>query len=643
MKFTSFATAAALSVLLFLGIPLAAFSQDQTLQDYNITDPFDPNDFPFQADSPQLDELKTSEELISEAEMLFLDDRPLDGRTKLLLALKKDPENYRAHSMLAGYYIVHVGHYRLALRYIRKAQELFEKQYGPPPYSDYELQNVHSHHLHLLSQARLNLDDYPGALKALDEYESYGYYKDWYPGSRAWVLMKNGNLNEAIKVARLGLLAGAEPGRTLNILGILLSMTGQREQSLEVFRQAISHEFSLGSYGQPATPLNNIGEVYREIFQEDAAEKSWLKATSLPDGCEHVLPSLNLATIQLERLDLSRAKRAIDEFETCVAQFPLRNGEEHRALVHLARGRILTQAGQLDKGIEHFREAKKRTQWFGKIGTDEEDLTAGVLSSLALALEQKSTREELFPTPKDLSIYARTLRWIQRMQDSVESWWLRRRTLQLLMRKLNWGEDLYVRNTDSLLEYGYLGSLLSLMPAQTLEKRLRIERDSDGRGNAENYYEAYLGENYLKNGRFNEGVQTLETLISRLRLPPDAALKAHVELRLASRLSPKSKEYRHLSEDAFLLNRPSLPSYGVRLSVNYSGPDDRFLRILDDSPFLVDNSYQSDFLLTSGLEGESFSLRFTSRTGRTPVFTVSGDNISTVISKLAEEVFQIEP
>ena len=135
------------------------------------------------------------------------------------------------------------------------------------------------------------------------------------------------------------------------MLGILLSMHGDRDESLKIFRQAIAYELSEGNLGQPATPLNNSGEVYKEIFSEDSAESSWLKATSMPDGCDHVLPSLNLSLLYFDELNLDGAKRAMDSFESCIAQYPLRNGEEHRALVSLARGRIALLSGNPDLAI----------------------------------------------------------------------------------------------------------------------------------------------------------------------------------------------------------------------------------------------------------------------------------------------------
>lgn len=618
-------------LLVFL-LPVTSFAE------IRVDDPLDPNDYPYLEEQLEADEDKTADQLIQEAELLFVEERLLDARTKLLLALKKDPKNYQAYSMLAGYYLIHVGHFKLALRYIKQAQKIFEEEFGPPPYTDLFLQSTHAHHLHLLSQARLNLDDYKGALKALDDYEAYGYYQSWYPGSRAWVLMKNGNLDEAIRVSRMGLMAGAEPGRTLNILGILLSMTGERQASLDVFKQAIQTEYALGSMGQPATPLNNSGEVYREIFQENDAEKSWVQATSLPDGCEHVLPALNLATVRMERLDFKSAEQALTNFESCVAQYPLRNGEEHRALVHLAQGRIDVQTGYVDRGIEHLRAAMKRQQWFGKIGTDVEDLQAGVLSSLSYALKAKARRDLLTQAP-DSGVIDSVSTWLSAMKDRTEAWWLGRRVVKLFIDKLNNGEDFYVRNTDSMLEYSYLGTTLSQIPTRTLEKRLAIEKAEDERGPAANFYEAYLAENMLERGDTQEGLDRLRAVKKRLRLPADAAIKMHVALTIARNIRESSAEYRDLVEEAFVLDRASIPNYGVKLPVNFSSTEGYVPKKLVSSPFRVEDSQQVEYLITHGTDGNVHSLRFSSRTGSASPFTVKGEKFGEVLQKLADEVF----
>ena len=327
----------------------------------DVTDPFDPFDgTQFPDPDGGNDDNKSALELVTEAAQLFSDERLLDGRTKLLKALHKDPKQYRVHMMLSGYYIQHVGHFRLALRYALQAQELFFAKNGRPPYNDYVTESEHKQILYLLAQSRLNLDNYQGSFDTLEEFNSYGYYEEWYPGTRSWVLMKLGRLDEAIKVAKLGALSSLESGRALNMLGILYSMKGEREQSLAVFKKAIEYELSLGSEGEPATPLNNSGEVYKEAYQDDRAESSWLKAISLPDGCEHVLPSLNLAVLYIDQLNFKGAKRAIDSFESCVAQFPLRNGEEHRAFVQFARGRIDMHTGHRSEERRVGKECRSR-------------------------------------------------------------------------------------------------------------------------------------------------------------------------------------------------------------------------------------------------------------------------------------------
>ena len=144
-------------------------------------DPLDPFDiFSFDELSPSTsDNDKTADELVRDAGRLLSTDRPLDARTKLLKAIQKDPKAYRAYYLLAGYYIVHVGHYRLALKYIKRAEALFEEQHGKPPYASQTLQMEHSNLIYYLSQVRLNLDNYQGALDALDDYYALGYRGEW--------------------------------------------------------------------------------------------------------------------------------------------------------------------------------------------------------------------------------------------------------------------------------------------------------------------------------------------------------------------------------------------------------------------------------------------------------------------------------
>ncbi len=619
------------SLVAALLVPLGAHA--------DVSDPFDPFDaYPDRTEAPTSDDEKTATELIDEAEVLLLQERPLDARTKLLKALAKDSKAYRAHINLANYYLNQVGHFRLALKYTRQALALFTDQNGAPPYFNRLTKYEHAQLYFLLAHVRLNLDDYTGALNALDEFQSFGYTAPWYADSRAWVLMKLGRLDEATRVARIGALDPASPGRTLNMLGILLSMQHEREASLEVFRQAIAHEFSLGSLGSPATPLNNSGEVFKETFADDKAESAWLRATSLPDGCEHVLPALNLALLYIEQANFEGAKRAIDNFEGCVAQFPLRNGEEHRALVHLARGRIALHTGKVDRALEHLEAAAERRQWFGKIGTSEEDLRAAVLASLAQALNAKSNHLR-FARYESFSERLESLR--QRTVNTARSWWFARRARQTLAEDLTDFEDIYVRNTDSMLEYPTLGHLIRPIPTRMLDGRVQREERGDDRALASNFYDLWRAENYLEEGRTDSGWELLMGVISRTRPDFDKLLSIHARTVALQHLDPTSAQYRDFAAAIFTTARAYLRNNGLPLPVSIRNAPSNVVGLFDGSAFF-DTSEETPFTLEYDFTNGEHGFQFIDTRNFVGTVKVRGNDLIETMNKLMDEVFSEE-
>jgi Tfp pilus assembly protein PilF len=607
-----------------------------------VYDPFDPFDW---GDSGVLssekdDKNKSAEQLLLEATQLLMSEHLLDARTKLLRALKKDPKNYRTHYTLATYYLVHVGHFRLALKYIQRAKQLFAQQHGAAPYIDPALQMEHATILYYQSQIRLNLDNYAGALNSLDTYASLGYMADWYPGSRAWILMKLGRLHEAITVARAGIISGADPSRTLNMLGILLSMSGQPTQALEVFKKAIGAEFALGISGQPATPLNNAGEVYKELFQDDKAASAFLRATSLPDGCEHVLPSLNLVLLYIDQLRLAPAASILNAFERCVAQFPLRNNEEHSALVHLARGRLALHTGNIDAAIGHLRQASEGTQWFGKIGTNQDDLIVATAISLAQALHRENNilRLKLYE-----SFIDQIRSYKQRIENSIEAWWKLRQARQILVNDLSSIEDLHIRHTDSLLEYPTLGEVLKDIASVSLSERIGSELKVDKRAPAQLYYALYSAENRL--GWFNGQIikTELDRIISQARPKNDAFLQLHA---LIQRLRLRNSGTMAYSKDAYAIfsKAPAaLRNYGLKLPVDVS-------RVSKDIQALALRSAFISLAPNSGLATRgctitapsSNELSFTCPTLPTRNRTVKDSNKIKLMNKLIEAIFTEE-
>jgi tetratricopeptide (TPR) repeat protein len=603
-----------------------------------IRDPYDPFDASAEITTDEEeDKGKSATQLIEEAQVLLVDERPLDARTKLLRALRKNPKAFRAHKLLAGYYLIHVGHFRLSLRYIKRAMQLFEEQNGKPPYPDFLIKAEHAHMLHLLSQIRLNLDNYQGALDAIETYAASGYYQPWYPGSKAWILMKLGKLTEAITTAKMGLLSGAEKGRTLNILGILLSLSGERESSLQIFDQAIRYEFSLGEMGQPATPLNNAGEVFRETFEEMKAERAWLKATGLPDGCEHVLPSLNLAILYLEQLEYQRAKETIDKFEACVAQFPLRNGEEHKALVHLARGRINMYTGHVDEAVEHLDQALQKRQWFGKIGASQEDLLAATMISLAQAIQSQNARSKFSLTDGFVASLQATK---ERTQRAARSRWLLRRARQILTENLKGIEDIFIRNTDSVLDYPNFGIALEGIPLSLIEKRIAMEKATDPRSRAVPYYNMYRADAYVRNGQYKTGLKVIEQVLQDARNKYDDALKLHALVKQVALLDKDSKHFLHLTTRIYTMAPAALRNAGIRLPVHYEFSNSSVLSLLSKTGFSPAVDENREFVISYSLNKDGHhQLAFRSQRGVARDLRVSGSDLRKVINQLNDVVF----
>lgn len=622
----------------FLACLVLSSSLPVGAQEYDPLDPFSYREQATLFETEDPDENKTAEELLREALLLQQDDHLLDSRTKLLKALHKDPRDFRIHIALADYYTRHVGHFRLALKYGKQAEKLFLERAGNPPYQPESRNDLyHADILMLLSQARLNLDDYQGSLDTLAEYERLGYESSRLPASKAWILMKLGRLEEAIKIARAGLMAGANPGHTLNILGILLSMTGERQASLDVFREALRYELALGSYGNPSTPLNNSGEVYKETFDETNAKKSWLRAMQLPDGCEHVLPSLNLALIYLDELNALEAKKAIDNFESCFAQFPLRNGEEHKALVHLARGRIALHSGHIDLALEHLEKAQQRQQWFGKIGTNLEDLQVAIHASLALALRIKNNH--LRARYND-SLLQELTAFKDRAINHIRALWLERKARQILTVDLEALEDLYVRHTDSMIEYPSFGSLLATFPKQVVSARVKDFKREDSRGVATHYYNASLAEIELKQGNTTVGLQMLEKLLPLLRSPQDTQLQAHLlGLKLGTLGDSDSYTYIKTAYDLLIINPAALRNAGGVLTVNYARVPAQVVELLEQTNLRLNNKQKVPLQVQYERSNNLHSLKLISELQSMGTITVKASSLEETINKFLATIF----
>jgi len=457
--------------------------------------------------------------LVSEAQGLFMEKRPLDARAKLQQALALDPKDFRPHFYLGVYYLSEVGHFPLADKYLKDAERFFKVKYGSDEDGTLrsEAWTQNGRIIQYRAEARLNLDDYAGALRLTERFERT-YWDDWLPGSKAWILMKLRRVDEAIKVAQVGILRGADETRTYNILGILYSLKDNRRLALQAFKQAIKAELALGGSNQAATPLNNSGEVYRELFEDDLAEAAWNRALQLPDGCDHILPSLNLAILYIDALRLFQAERVLADFEACFAQRSERTDTEHRALLALARGKILLLQGDVEKAIPLLEQSADREQWYGKIGTNSNDLKLAAAQALSIAYD--SAAEYAVDKPHR-NILQKAQSTATSLGLKAQAWWQARKARQVAIVELEDFEDLFIRNTDSMLQYPLLGQVFRDLSASDTEARLLKMKERDSRAPASTFYDLYLLERKVASekllGVSNKTITELQELLGRIR------------------------------------------------------------------------------------------------------------------------------
>ena len=469
-------------------------------------------------DSTALEQQTELERLLSEAQELFSQGRSIDARAILQKALQESPLDYRPSMELGWYYLVDVGHFRLAHRYIKNALSLFETKHGNEDVALAEKSedpkwNTHARLLLLLSETQLNLDDYRSSLQTLERFEK-SYWDPGLSSSKAWVLMKLKRIDEAVKVAQQGLMQGAAPGRTLNVLGILVSLNRSPDAALSAFYQAIQIYAAMGQRSYISTPLNNAGEVYREMFQDEMSEAMLLKAISLPGGCEHILSSVNTTLLYIDQLRLLGAQRILTDFQACFSQNGVRSDTEHRGLLSMFSGRIAFRMGEIDNSLQFLDSALNSSQWFGKIGTDPNDYLFAALSTHALALKGKAA---VLSDKKTVGIASRLALSYQIAKTRFLSYWEMKRARSFALTELSDFEDLYIRHTDSMIQYPSLHYLLSGYAPSALEKRLSRLIEDDIRDNADKHYFLYLAANALAFGKKEKAIEILENLLPRWR------------------------------------------------------------------------------------------------------------------------------
>ena len=209
----------------------------------------------------------------------------------------------------------------------------------------------------------------------------------------------------------------------------------------------------------------------------------------------------------------------------------------------------------------------------------------------------------------------------------------------MLAENLNDLEDLYVRSTDSLIEYPTLGRVLSDFPTYLLERKLEIEKKRDDRQPSLAFYKLYLAENLLHHSRKSEGMKLLNDALSTLRPKFDDLLLLHGLMLTLKNIKVDSDEYASIAERAFSLSRASLRNYGLRLPVSSNTKDSKVLAVLEESPFLVKNDSKRLFSIEVEYVNNEYTLMFVSPEGSGGNVKVKGAVLEDIVNKLSDSVF----
>jgi hypothetical protein len=210
------------------------------------------------------------------------------------------------------------------------------------------------------------------------------------------------------------------------------------------------------------------------------------------------------------------------------------------------------------------------------------------------------------------------------------------------MEDLNEMEDLFVRHTDSMIDYPTFGEALSRVPRAALEARIANEEKRDRRPVSAVYYSLYRAESAAKAGRSREALSLLDSVIADARSQFDNALKLRAMLVKLGLFTESSPGYRSLALEIFRLSRPSLRNHGFKLPVDMSSLPAEVRSALSDSAFLSDDSNDSHYELQfssvqSGAKNGGYRLSLIPRSK-----TVGGTFVNSSAGRLDGEAQTIE-
>ncbi len=445
-----------------------------------------------------------SDRLIKSSSRHFRKGEREKGKEALRQAMKTDPSYYKPHFRLGVYYYSSKM-YNLSAREFLFARQKYEKEYDKNSFSS-RLRQI----LELLGESRIQLDQYHRALEVFKTSLSYDD-RDTSNYSRiAWIYFKLNKLNKSRKMVNRCLNISKLDVGCLNISGILYVKERRYEKALEVYDKAVSLQLEVRA--------NNMGELYKSLFQYDIAIKQFRLAieNSSANGTQSALFPLNISDIYINELKLGISKGVLDNYLSLHFRDLSRGLSPARdlGLIYLSKARTAYYKGDLHEAKTLLEKAEDYKQHFGSVGFS--------LSHYKyLVLYMKSLVNRGLANYKDEAIGLSVLEKISRLWDQWElkwqSSWDMDKAAEIAVDQLKQLNDLYIYETESIFDYGSLSEMLIEFDTDLMIKKLNqlLGQESGGkpdqRDHAKGFYYLYLGHIYLDDGRYRQALGYIRT------------------------------------------------------------------------------------------------------------------------------------
>lgn len=448
--------------------------------------------------------------------------------------LRRDPESYIAHFVLA-----HVEHYReanfpRALFHAERAWSLFRAR-SEDHQADAWL--WHARLLREIAYAHHDMEHYEQRLAYSGQFNEFAETMGFVPemAELAWPLMKLRRFDEARRAAQQGIASGRPRQRAigLNAMCAVEFEAGDINASYQACRIAYENARAMGE--PDPTELTNFAEASRSVFRLDECERVLLEATELPASW-YANPWQELAELYLRSARHAEALDALRRVPDYRAARPPYVRESDRNESRRALASFYLLAGRAEEALRYTREAMIRPDRRAHTSRDpaQDRIVAALLDRRAHLTEAERVLERAAAEGIGALAMAQVrARWLR-----FQAWLSGRKALQELSAEGRMVGTLRIGTADAAIMPPWLvGEVASVAGAGVLRVASREARARDDRLGADAYYDAFAAEAAAVAGDEERTLELVERATAALG-PGEAQLGVRLQgLRAAALLA----------------------------------------------------------------------------------------------------------